>query len=298
MAVFYGLTAENLVTDRGDRRVLEERLEKLKRVQAGILKRSRELEHHVDTLKAERARLQAQVRVRPSQTQRADNGVMQHARLETAIRLGEGLAKGLEADLSVIGTHSSRLLMWLAQEEAYRQPMEAIFQAGDRLATKVGDLRAFTQLDASERELLSLNVVVGALEPIFRGQLGDDIDVHFALQPDLPLIQADPVHLERSVLYLIRNAQEAMPLGGDLTIETKTVQLQASSARQYPGVSPGEYVRLSIQDTGCGMEPETKAHMFEPFFSTKSHGPGLGLSLVYALTQKAGGLLTVDSHLG
>jgi two-component system, cell cycle sensor histidine kinase and response regulator CckA len=121
-----------------------------------------------------------------------------------------------------------------------------------------------------------------------------------ALHPDLGLVRIDPGQLEQVVLNLAVNGRDAMPKGGKMTIETDNVDLQDVSSRALIGLKPGSYVKLSVQDSGCGMDEYTRTHVFEPFFTTKEQGKGtgLGLSMVYGIVKQAGGEAVIDSEPG
>jgi len=138
---------------------------------------------------------------------------------------------------------------------------------------------------------VDLNQVVGEAEPVLRRLLGGRIQLSLELSPKLALVKADAKYIERAVMTLAFNARDAMKsTGGRLKIATSNVQ----SAGRPPSV------KLSIQDTGTGMEEETKMHLFEPFFTTKptGEGAGLGLSSVYGIVKQHGGEITVVSELG
>jgi len=120
------------------------------------------------------------------------------------------------------------------------------------------------------------------------------------LDPVLGRIKADPSQIEQIIVNLVVNAYDAMPQGGTLTINTNNVDLDSESTHQYVGLNPGAYVKLSVSDTGIGIDEETQLHIFEPFFTTKvqGKGTGLGLSMVYGIVQQNKGYITVQSQPG
>jgi CheY-like chemotaxis protein len=120
------------------------------------------------------------------------------------------------------------------------------------------------------------------------------------LQPELGRVKADTAQLEQVIMNLVFNARDAMPRGGELTIQTANCDLNAAWSRSHPGVQAGRHVMLAVRDTGHGMDENTQSHLFEPFFTTKdsSKGTGLGLATVYETVKQSGGSVTVSSKLG
>jgi two-component system cell cycle sensor histidine kinase/response regulator CckA len=128
--------------------------------------------------------------------------------------------------------------------------------------------------------------------------IGDDVVLTSTLSPDLATINADPSQVEQVLMNLAINARDAMPTGGKISVTTANVEVDEVHARQPPFVVPGRYVRLTVTDTGTGMNAETQSHIFEPFFSTKApgRGTGLGLSTVWGIVNQRGGSIAVYSE--
>jgi CheY-like chemotaxis protein len=161
-------------------------------------------------------------------------------------------------------------------------------------------LLAFSRRQTLDPRSTDINKLVAGMEDLIRRSVGPDIDVEVANSPELWLTKIDPSQLENSLLNLCINARDAMaPGGGRLTIETANMWFDELAARELD-ISPGQYVSLSVADTGAGMAPEVIARAFDPFFTTKplGEGTGLGLSMVYGFVRQSGGQVRINSGIG
>ncbi|HEU4699302.1 MAG TPA: PAS domain S-box protein [Gemmatimonadales bacterium] len=233
--------------------------------------------------------------------QRALEAQLQQAlRMEAVGRLAGGIAHDFNNLLTVIGGMTGLVLRRLPAESREHRELAQVVQAADRAASLTQQLLAFSRRQMTEQEPLVVNDVVTGMEPMLRRLLGEQIVLHSLLRQDLGQVRANRGQLEQVVMNLALNARDAMPDGGQLTIETQNVEVAGLLAQELLRLQPGPYVMLSVSDTGVGMDPVTQASIFEPFFTTKGpgHGTGLGLATVYSIVQHAGGGVYVYSEPG
>jgi CheY-like chemotaxis protein len=161
-------------------------------------------------------------------------------------------------------------------------------------------LLAFSRRQVMRPQVLDLNGFLRETERLLQRLIGEDVRLVTVLDAALGKVKADPGQINQVILNLAVNGRDAMPGGGRLTIETANVDIDAESAAAQVGSRAGRYVRLSVGDTGAGMDAETRRHLFEPFFTTKpaGQGTGLGLSSVYGIVQQSGGWISVYSEPG
>lgn len=159
---------------------------------------------------------------------------------------------------------------------------------------------AFSRSETIQPVPLQLNDIVSGIEKMLHRIIGEDIELSTRLLPELGLIRADPGQLDQVILNLCVNARDAMPNGGQLVLETQNVSRDADYSETHPNIVPGDFVVLSVTDTGTGMDAETQRRIFEPFFTTKEvgKGTGLGLATVYGIVQQSNGQIRVSSSLG
>ena len=226
--------------------------------------------------------------------------LLQSQKMEAIGRLAGGIAHDFNNLLTVIMGFSQVLIARLKAEDPLREDLEQIRQAGERAAALTGQLLAFNRRQVVQPKILDLNTVLKNVEKMLMRVIGEDVNLSVASGPAPACIRVDPGQIEQVILNLTINARDAMPKGGNLTIEIDTVDFTGSLPRRHASVKEGVYVRLTICDTGCGMDAYTRSHMFEPFFTTKElgKGTGLGLSTVYGIVRQANGEVFVESELG
>ncbi|MDJ0973549.1 MAG: response regulator [Planctomycetota bacterium] len=175
-----------------------------------------------------------------------------------------------------------------------------IRKAGDRAAMLTRQLLTFSRREERRPRVFPLNDSVGDMENLLRRLINEDIRLLTELNDSSGNVRADPGRVGQVLLNLVVNARDAMPAGGDLHVSTRAVRIKQRELDGDPSVEPGEYVLLTVRDTGIGMDEETLQRIFEPYFTTKSraHGTGLGLSTVYDIVKQCGGHIRVESQMG
>jgi PAS domain S-box-containing protein len=240
-----------------------------------------------------------------TERQRLARQLDQVRRLESLGQLAGGVAHDFNNLLGVIMNYAAFVREELATADpdrwgSTRADVEQIEQAARRANELTHQLLAFARREVIHPDVISLNDTVRETSQLLRRSLGEHVELTCALEENLWPVLADPGQMEQILVNLAVNARDAMPSGGRLLIETANLEVDESYAAARPGLTPGNYVRLRVSDTGGGMDADTLQHAFEPFFTTKpkGEGTGLGLATIYGIVTQAGGQIRLYSEPG
>lgn len=241
------------------------------------------------------ARKQLEVALSKTQSQLA-----QAQKMEAIGRLAGGVAHDFNNLLTVINGYGAQLLDQLPPADHRREMVEATLESGERAAELTKQLLAFSRQQVLRLQPVNLNDSLRAINPLVSRLLGDNITVTVHLASDLWTIHCDKGQMDQVTMNLAINARDAMPNGGELSIATHNVTLTPEAPDPRRIMPHGQYVQLSIGDTGHGMSEETLTNIFEPFFTTKpeGQGTGLGLATVYGIVKQSNGYVFAESAPG
>jgi len=233
---------------------------------------------------AENARLQEQLN--------------QSQKLESIGRLAGGVAHDNNNMLTAILMHAELLRERLGPGHPALRHIQAMEGAAERSTGLIRQLLAFSRKQVIEPKVLELNALLDGFRTSVAPLIGEDIEFVFKPAPDLWKLKLDPTQVDQIVMNLVVNARDAMPTGGTLSIETSNKRIDAQYCLENPWATPGDYVLLSVSDTGVGMAAELQKKIFDPFFTTKEvgKGTGLGLSTVFGIVKQNDGFLNVYSE--
>ncbi len=220
-------------------------------------------------------------------------------KLEAVGMLAGGVAHDFNNLLTVIQGNAEMALA-RTSEDSNREHLNQIIKASLRAAELTGQLLTFSRKQTIHRRPLNLNDIIGNLTRMLERLLGPQTRISSDLSPALPLALADAGMIEQAIVNLSVNARDAMPQGGKMSIATQGIHLDETQAKRHPEARPGEFVSLTVSDTGVGIPPENLARLFEPFFTTKQagKGTGFGLAIVYAIVKQHQGWVEVSSRVG
>ncbi len=231
--------------------------------------------------------------------QEKDEQLLQSQKMEAVGRLAGGVAHDFNNVLTVISGHTDLLLSELTDTDPLRADVKAIRTAAERASSLTRQLLAFSRKQVLNEAPLDLSEVVARTSPMLRRLLSETIRLEVDPSDDLWPVEADTGQMEQILVNLAVNAGDAMRGGGTLRIETRNRRMDSEAVRAFPGpVAPGDYVCLTVSDTGTGMTDEVVTQIFDPFFTTKEagKGTGLGLSTVYGIVKQSGGYVEVTSE--
>ncbi|MGI9104001.1 MAG: ATP-binding protein [Terriglobales bacterium] len=229
---------------------------------------------------------------------RLERRLRESEKMEALGRLVGGVAHDFNNVLTAITLYADLLLEGAPPQR--RREAEEIHLAAQRGTSLVRQLLAFARQQPLAPRVLSLGSIVVSMRGMLEPLLGEDIELVTNLDSNHDTVRVDPAQMQQVLLNLVMNARDALPQGGQVKIETGACPIHARSARRYPGLRPGRYVRLVVTDNGCGMDEQVRARLFEPFFTTKKlgEGTGLGMAMVYGIVTQSGGMLWAASKVG
>lgn len=224
----------------------------------------------------------------------------QSQKLEAIGKLAGGVAHDFNNLLTVIAGYAEMGIANSKPGDEVRTNFEEILKASKHIETLTQQLLAFSRRQIISPVVLNLNDIIQNAQSMVQPLMGERIHLSALLSKDPVMVKVDANQIEQVLINMVINAQESMPEGGQLMLETKKIILQQTDIKVGMEIIPGEYALLIVKDTGKGMADQTKAHLFEPFFTTKEKGKGtgLGLAMTYGIVKQLGGCVTVDSEMG
>ena len=229
-----------------------------------------------------------------------EDKLRQSHKMEAIGLLAGGIAHDFNNLLTAISGYSNLTLRKMPVDDPLRLNIKEIKDAGDRAAALTGQLLAFSRKQVLKPRVHNLNSVITEIEGILRRIIRENIVFETDLAPELGNIKADPGQIEQVIMNLVVNARDAMPAGGNLTIKTQNVRVEMEDADQHLTLERGRFVKMTVTDTGQGIDERTQRRIFEPFFTTKEvgKGTGLGLSTAHGIVKQSGGDIKVYSEVG
>jgi PAS domain S-box-containing protein len=222
----------------------------------------------------------------------------QSQRLEAVGQMTGGIAHDFNNLLTIIIGNTD--LIEETEDESLRALAKMAREAAERAAELTRRLLAFSRKQPLDPKAIDINVLISNMDGLIRRAIGGQLEIKTVLGDDLWHVYVDPSQLENALLNLAINARDAMPNGGHLTIETGNIRMDDADVANQVGFAPGDYLLITVSDTGTGMDKDTLAHAFEPFFTTKDvgKGSGLGLSMIYGFVKQSHGHVRIDSEPG
>lgn len=259
-----------------------------------------EIEAHGSVMESDGRRIIIGTLLDITESKRLEERLRQSQKMEAVGRLAGGVAHDFNNLLMAITGYAELLLMGMTENDPLRRDAGEIVRAAERGAALTRQLLAYSRRQMLRPIVLNVNFVIGNLQSMLGQLLGEDVKMKLDLAKDLRMIRADPGNVEQVIVNLAVNARDAMPEGGCLTIRTGNTTLAPGNDLSLTDMRPGNYVLLTIEDTGVGMDAEIVQRIFEPFFSTKEigKGTGLGLAVVYGIVKQHEGWIQLQTSPG
>jgi signal transduction histidine kinase len=286
--------------ERALRVIVEERTAELsqeiterRRIEASLRVSRDELEDRVEERTTELRAALSQTQKDMAERRRLEEQLAQVQKLESIGRLAGGVAHDINNVLTVVLSYSDLVDAGLGPSHPLQAQLRQIRKAAERASNLTHRLLAFARKQIVEPRVINLGELSLNLDGMLRRLIGEDVELLTVTSPNLWSVKADPHQIEQVLVNLAVNARDAMPQGGTLRIETSNVVVDEAFVRRHPTLKTGEHVRMSVSDTGVGMDDHVMQHMFEPFFTTKEpgKGTGLGLATCYGIVQQLGGAI-------
>ncbi|HOO46729.1 MAG TPA: PAS domain S-box protein [Deltaproteobacteria bacterium] len=235
-----------------------------------------------------------------TERKRLEGELRRSQKMEAVGRLAGGITHDFNNLLTAIDGYCELALLKLDETEQVRKNLVKIKEVKNAATSLIRQLLAFSRKQKIRQQVLDINSIVENMENLLTRFIGEDIELKTDLESATGLVRADQGQIEQIIMNLALNARDAMPSGGIFTIATSQEVFDRESAQEHADLKPGGYVRLTISDTGVGMDEETLSHVFEPFFTTKeeSKGTGLGLTTVYGIVKQSKGCISLKSEPG
>jgi PAS domain S-box-containing protein len=235
-----------------------------------------------------------------SEIKRLEARLLQAQKMEAIGQLTGGIAHDFNNLLGIVIGNLQLLERGVADTPSMARKVNTAMRAAVRGADLTRRLLALARRQIFDPTVVNLNHQLSGLAELMQRTLGESIEVRMVQANGLWHTRVDAGQLENAILNLAINARDAMPEGGRLTVKTENIVVDALICHDHPQIEPGEYVSISVSDTGAGIEPSVLKHVFEPFFTTKESGKGsgLGLAMVHGFAEQSGGLATIESELG
>jgi len=265
------------------------------------LRTSKELlERRVEERTADLTGANESLRAEIQERQSLQEQLVQSQKMESLGSLAGGIAHDFNNLLTGMLGYAELAQMKLPSDSPVQADLDEIRQSAERAASLTKQLLTFARKEVVEPKVVDLNELAGGLVKLIRRLLGEDIELVTLLGDELGRVQIDPGQFEQVIVNLAVNARDAMPKGGKLVIETHNMALDEPQEAHRAVLAPGDYVVLSVSDSGCGIGKEIQPQVFDPFFTTKEKGKGtgLGLSTCYGIIRNSGGYIWIYSELG